>query len=68
MPFNKLNIPRVTKESDYQRFFDTVRDALDLMMGKKNKYDRMLTVRDLEKLGIDIDKFLNSTKQTPYQL
>jgi len=64
--YDRLNIPRVTQQGDQQRFFDRAKEILDIMMGKKNKYDRVLTVKDLEKLGIDLDRFLNSTKQNPY--
>jgi hypothetical protein len=66
--FSRLNIPQVHSESDHPRFFSTVREALEIFMGKKNKYDRALTVRDLEKLGINLDQFLKSTKQKPYQI
>jgi len=64
------NIPRVTRPTDYQRFFDAVKDALDTLAGRKKKSDvkRALLVEDLEKLGIDPEKFLASTKQNPYPL
>jgi len=64
----KNNIPKVTNEKDHQRFFDTVKDTLDTLTGKKRntKYDRALTVRDLEKLGVNLDRFLNCDEQNPY--
>jgi len=64
------NIPRVTNDRDYQKFFDAVKDIVDTLTGKKKNtdLDRALTVRDLEKLGIDPEKFLNCTKQNPYPL
>ena len=66
----KLNIPCVTNEAHQQKFFDNVKDALDVLLGKKiaAPYDRALTVRDLEKFGVDLDKFLASTKKNPYPL
>lgn len=70
-----MNIPRVTGERDYKKFFDAVKEIVDTLTGKSrsSKYDRALTVRDLEKLTIngnriDLDKFLNSDKQNPYPL
>jgi hypothetical protein len=62
------NIPRVSHERDYQNFFDAVKDIIDTFTGRKrnSKYDRALTVRDMEKLGINMDRFLKSDKQNPY--
>lgn len=67
---SKDNIPRVRGEADYQKFFDTVKDHIDSLTGikRKAKYDRALTVRDLEKFGVDLDIFLNCDKKNPYQL
>jgi len=64
------NIPKINKNQDPQRFYDVVRDVLTTLTGqnKNAKYDRALTVRDLERLGIDLDKFLNCDKQNPYPL
>jgi hypothetical protein len=64
------NIPRVTHERDYQNFFDAVKDIIDTFTGRKrnSEYDRALTVRDLEKLGVDLDQFLNSDKTNPYPI
>lgn len=66
----KDNIPRVRGKADYQNFFNSVKDHIDSLTGvkKKGKYDRALTVRDLEKFGVDLDRFLNCDKQNPYQL
>ncbi|WP_022667918.1 hypothetical protein [Desulfospira joergensenii] len=65
------NIPRVSG----QTFVDAVKDVLDTLTGKKRKakYDRALTVRDLERLKIngtpiDLDRFLKSDKQNPYSI
>jgi len=64
------NIPRVTNERDYQNFFDAVKDILETLTGRKRntQYDRALTVRDLEKFGVDLDAFLNSDKKNPYPI
>ena len=64
------NVPRVITDKDRQRFYAAVKEILDVLTGKKAKavYDRALTVRDLEKLGIDLDKFLNCDKKNPYEL
>lgn len=63
------NIPRVKREQDQQRFFDSVKDALDTLMGKRrSELKRALLVEDLEKLGIDPEKFLSSSRQNPYPL
>jgi hypothetical protein len=55
---------------DYQRFFDAVKESIDILAGraKKSELKRALLVEDLEKLGIDPEKFLSSTKQNPYPL
>ncbi|MDA3807665.1 MAG: hypothetical protein PF440_07115 [Thiomicrorhabdus sp.] len=62
------NIPRVMNEVDYQMFFNAVKDVVDTLTGKKRntKYTRALRVQDMLKLGIDLDRFLNSDKQNPY--
>ncbi len=64
------NIPRVSHKRDQQSFFNTVKDVVDTLTGTKRntKYDRALTVRDLEKFGVDLDQFLNCDKQNPYPL
>jgi len=64
------NIPKVKNDKDYQRFFDATKEVIETLTGKKRntKYTRALTVRDLEKLGIDLDKFLACDKQNPYPL
>lgn len=64
------NIPRVTSEKDYKAFFNAVKSVLDKMTGKKpnTEIDRALTVRDLEKFGVDPVKFLNCSKKNPYPL
>ncbi|HEX9972297.1 MAG TPA: hypothetical protein VGD14_09520 [bacterium] len=64
------NLPRVTNNRDYQKFFDAAKDIIDTLTGKKKNsdLDRALTVRDLEKLGIDPEVFLRCTKQNPYPL
>ncbi len=64
------NVPRVSNEKDYQKFFDSVKDILDTLTGKKRntKYTRALTVQDLEKFGVDLDAFLNCDKNNPYPL
>ena len=63
-----INIPRVTQKLHQQKFFDNVKELLDLLTGKKvgAPYDRALTVNDLEKLGVDLDIFLKCNKQNPY--
>jgi len=62
------NVPRVTNEKDYHQFFNAVKDVLDTLTGKKRnaECDRALLVSDLERLGINIDRFLASTKSGPY--
>jgi len=69
------NIPRVTGERDQKKFFDTVKEILDTLVGKNrnSEHDRALTVKDLERLTIngkriDLDKFLKCDKQNPYPL
>ena len=69
------NIPIVIGQKNQQVFFNVVRNVLNTLMGKNRAsvYDRALTVRDLEKIQIngtqiDMDIFLNSTKQDPYSL
>ena len=66
----KTNVPRVTNGKENQGFFDAVKDILETLTGKKRntKYDRALTVRDLEKFGVDLDEFLNCDKKNPYPL
>lgn len=64
------SIPRVTHERDYQNFFDAAKEALDILTGRRRRSElkRALLVEDLEKLGIDPEKFLACTKQNPYPL
>jgi hypothetical protein len=64
------NVPRVTSNGDYQLFFDAVKEVLDTLTGKRRRaqLDRALTVRDLEKLGIDPERFLRCSKKNPYIL
>jgi hypothetical protein len=64
------NVPKVSSDRDYQRFCDAVKEIIDTLTGKKrnSQLDRALTVRDLEKLGIDPEKFLKCSKQNPYPL
>ena len=65
---DRLNIPIVRNEGDRQRFFVMVREVIEKWQGRKNPLDKVLTVRDLEKLGYDPQKVINATKQEPYLL
>lgn len=69
------NIPRVTDKGSQKKFFDAVKEDIDMLMGRfRNKeQDRALTVRDLERLTIngkriDLDRFLNCDRGNPYPL